>query len=63
MNENLWLEELNENHVLSYDYITENVCLSNIYYMSNVIEKNNPKATFKIKLRLGKNNVKTLLKI
>lgn len=58
----IWLEELNNKHVLFYDYITENVCFSNIDYMSNVIEKNNPDATFKIKLRLGENNIKTLLK-
>ena len=62
MNENLWLEELNENRVLSYDDITENVCFSSIDYMSEVIKQNNPNATFKIKLRLGENNVKTLLK-
>lgn len=58
----VWLEELNNKNVLFYDYIIENVCFSSIDYMSNVIEKNNPNATFKIKLRLGENNVKTLLK-
>lgn len=58
----VWLEELKNKHVLFYDYITENVCFSAIDYMSNVIKKNNSNATFKIKLRLGENNVKTLLK-
>ena len=62
MNERLWIEKLNNKHVLSYDDITENVCFSSIDYISNVIKKNNSNATFKIKLRLGKNNVKTLLK-
>lgn len=62
MNERLWIEELNNKHVLFYDDITENVCFSSIDYMSEVIKQNNPNATFKIKLRLGENNVKTLLK-
>lgn len=60
--EKQWIKELNDNHVLFYDYITENICFNSIDYMSNVIEKNNSNATFKIKLRLGENNVKTLLK-
>jgi len=58
----VWLEELNNKHILFYDDITENVCFSSIDYMSEVIKQNNPNATFKIKLRLGENNVKTLLK-
>lgn len=58
----VWLEELNNKHVLFYDDIAETVCFSSIDYISNVIKKNNPNATFKIKLRLGENNVKTLLK-
>ena len=58
----VWLEELNNKHVLFYDYIIENVCFNSIDYMSNVIKKNNQNATFKIKLRLGENNVFTLLK-
>lgn len=60
--EKQWLEKLNNEHVLFYDYITENVCFSAIDYMSEAIKKNNPNATFKIKLRLGENNVKTILK-
>lgn len=60
--EKQWMEKLNDNHVLFYDYIIENVGFNSIDYMSNVIKKNNPNATFKIKLRLGENNVKTLLK-
>lgn len=62
MNENLWIEKLNKEHVLFYDYITENVCFNSIDYMSSVIKQNIPYATFKIKLRLGENNVKTILK-
>lgn len=58
----VWLEELKNKHELFYDDITENVCFSSMDYMSKVIKQNNPNATFKIKLRLGENNVKTLLK-
>lgn len=57
-----WLEKLNNKHVLFYDYIIENVCFNSIEYMSCIIKENNPYATFKIKLRLGENNVKTILK-
>lgn len=62
MNKNLWIEKLNNKHVLFYDDINENVCFASIDYMSSVINRNNPYATFKINLRLGENNVKTLLK-
>lgn len=48
MNERLWIEELNNKHVLFYDDIIENVCFSSIDYMSEVIKQNNPNATFKV---------------
>lgn len=60
--EKQWLEKLNNKHVLFYDYIIENVCFNSIDYMSEAIKQNNPNATFKIKLRLGENNVKTIVK-
>ena len=28
MNENLWIEKLNKEHVLFYDFINENVCFN-----------------------------------
>nr|DAX93277.1 MAG TPA: hypothetical protein [Caudoviricetes sp.] len=37
--EKQWIEKLNNEHVLFYDYINENVCFSSIDYMSNVIKK------------------------
>lgn len=59
--EKQWLERLDNRHILYCDYITENVCFSSIDYMSSVIKKHNPNATFKIKLSLGKKE-KTIVK-
>lgn len=61
MNELTWLEKLDKEHILYVYYITENVCFSSIDYMSDVIKKHNPSATFKIKLSLGKKE-KTIAK-
>lgn len=62
MNEKLWIEKLNKDNVLFHGFINENVCFNSIDYMSCIIKENNPYATFKIKLRLGEHNVKTILK-
>lgn len=59
--EKQWVERLDNKHILYCDYIMENVCFSSIDYMSSVIKKHNPNATFKIKLSLGKKE-KTIAK-
>jgi hypothetical protein len=59
--EKQWLERLDNKHVLYCDYITENVCLSSIDYMSRVIQKYNSNSIFKIKLKLG-NKTKIIAK-
>ncbi len=59
--EEQWLKKLDNEHILHHDYMAENVCFSSIDYMSGTIEKHNSKATFKIKLSLGKKE-KTIAK-
>ena len=59
--ERQWLEKLDNKHILYCYDIVEKVDLSSIDYMSSVIEKHNSKATFRIKLSLGKKE-KTIAK-
>lgn len=59
--EKQWLKKLDDKHVLYCYDIVEKVCLSSIDYMSSVIKKHNPNATFRIKLSLGKKE-KTIAK-
>lgn len=61
--EKQWLEKLDNKHILNCADIVENVCFGchAIDYMSAIIEKHNPNATFKIKLSLGKKE-KTIAK-